>query len=231
MERYAEITQKRKREIVLLRGSGCRYGKCAFCDYHTDFSEDEEANFALNSAVLGQVSGRYGELEVINSGSVFELDARTLALIKTLCRQKRISVLHFESHYMYRNRIPELRKYFGGVELKIKLGLETFDTDMRERVMNKGMADFDESEAKRFFDEANLLFGISGQTARSMKEDIEKGLAVFGRLCVNVMCENSCAVKPDKAVIAEFMGEVYPEIICSDRIDVLIENTDFGVGD
>ena len=47
--RYSVINDKNPREIVLLRGSGCKWKRCAFCDYHTDFSEDENANFELNS--------------------------------------------------------------------------------------------------------------------------------------------------------------------------------------
>lgn len=127
MERYSEILEKRKREIVLLRGSGCVYQKCAFCDYHTDRCADAQANYVLNSQVLANVTGRFGDLEVINSGSVFELDARTLSLIRQICREKGIATIHFESHYLYRDRIPALRQEFSGFQLKMKLGLEAFD--------------------------------------------------------------------------------------------------------
>ena len=109
MERYAQITEKRRREIVLLRGRGCAYRKCTFCDYHLDSSPDEAANFALNREVLSRVTGQFGELEVINSGSVFELDDGTLSLIRRIAEEKDICVLHFESHYLYRDRIPALR--------------------------------------------------------------------------------------------------------------------------
>ena len=62
MERYSIIREKRPREIVLLRGSGCVYRRCTFCDYHLDCCPDPEANFALNREVLGRVTGEYGEL-------------------------------------------------------------------------------------------------------------------------------------------------------------------------
>ena len=58
MERYNKILEKNEREIVLLRGSGCVYRKYAFCDYHTDKCSDQEANYALNSQVLGREIGR-----------------------------------------------------------------------------------------------------------------------------------------------------------------------------
>lgn len=111
MDRYNKILIKRKREIVLLRGKGCVYRKCPFCDYHLDSCSDEAANYALNRNVLKQVTGEFGDLEVINSGSVFELDSRTLEYIRVTCLEKKISTIHFESHYLYREKIPALRRW------------------------------------------------------------------------------------------------------------------------
>lgn len=231
MERYAKILTGRKREIVLLRGTGCAYRKCAFCDYHLDRCSDKEKNFALNGAVLENVTGEYGELEVIDSGSVFELDGQTLALIRDICERKNIRVIHFEAHYMYRDRIEALRKYFSGAELKMKLGLETFDYDLRERVLLKGIGERDPEKICRGFDEANFLFGIKGQTEKSMLFDVETGLKYFERICVNIMCENSTKIKPDKSATDAFLKSVYPKIESDGRVDVLLKNTDFGVGD
>lgn len=230
MQRYGCIDQKRKREIVLLRGKGCAYRKCTFCDYYTDACGDTQANFLLNRAVLDRVTGKYGDLEVINSGSVFELDEQTLAYIGTLCRAKGIRTLHFEAHWLYRDRIAALRTRFADVAVKMKLGLETFDSDFRENVLHKGIATADLQEICRGFDEANLLFGIAGQSISSMRADISLGLRHFERLCVNVMCKNATSVVPDEEVVSAFMREIYPEIKENDRIDVLVENTDFGVG-
>ncbi|MCH5164991.1 MAG: radical SAM protein [Clostridiales bacterium] len=230
MVRYSEITDKRPREIVLLRGMGCAYKLCTFCDYHLDMSKNEQENFALNSEVLSHVTGKYGELEVINSGSVFELDKKTVELIKTTCEVRGIKVIHFESHYMYENKIAALRKEFEAFTLKMKLGLETFDFDFRENVLKKGIPERNPDLISRNFDEANFLFGISGQTAQSMKRDIELGLTYFERICINVMCDNSTEVKPDRGVTDVFMRELYPIYKDDARVDILIENTDFGVG-
>ena len=115
MQRYGIINEKNPREIVLLRGSGCVYKKCSFCDYHLDKCSDEAENFALNSSVLSKVTGQYGDLEVINSGSVFELDEKTLDLISEICHQKNIHTIHFEAHYLFRKRIPEIRERFGDI--------------------------------------------------------------------------------------------------------------------
>lgn len=231
MERYNKILEKRKREIVLLRGSGCVYGKCPFCDYHLDKCADEEANYMLNRQVLSRVTGEFGDLEVINSGSVFELDSRTLDLIRNVCREKKISTLHFESHYLYKERIPALRQEFSDFAVKMKLGLETFDWEFRETVLKKGIPERDPEQISRSFDEANFLFGLTGQTVASMERDIILGLTYFERICLNIMCENTTSVKPDPEVISIFLRDLYPKYRENHRIDILIENTDFGVGD
>lgn len=231
MERYSIIKEKSPREIVLLRGSGCVYKRCAFCDYHTDKCSDNEENYRLNKSVLENVTGIYGDLEVINSGSVFELDEKTLELIKAICREKGIKTIHFESHYLYRNKIKKLREDFSDFDLKLKLGLETFDCDFRERVLLKGIDEKSPQSIAESFDEANFLFGIKGQTACSMEKDIELGLKYFQRICVNIMCENTTKINPDPEVIRAFKDEIYPKYKDNNRIDILINNTDFGVGD
>lgn len=231
MERYSVIREKRKREIVLLRGSGCVYKKCSFCDYYDDFCKDERENFLLNKSVLNRVTGEFGDLEVINSGSVFELDKNTLDYIKEICRRKNIETLHFESHYLYRDIIPKLRQDFSDFTLKMKLGLETFDFDFRERVLKKGIDEADPKIISRNFEEANFLFGIKGQTKETMERDISLGLEFFRRICINIMCENTTSIVPDKKVISDFMTLLYPKYKDNERIDILINNTDFGVGD
>ena len=230
MDRYSVVDTKRKREIVLLRGSGCVYKRCTFCDYHLDRCDDVDANFALNADVLAHVTGCYGDLEVINSGSVFELDTRTLTLIKQICAERGITTLHFESHWLYHKRIEALRAEFAPIELKMKLGLESFDPALREDVLKKGIAETDPAAIARDFDEANMLVGITGQTRESLQRDFELGLEHFDRLCVNVMCPNTTPVKPDQAVIELFMRDFYPALEANPRVDVLVNNTDFGVG-
>lgn len=231
MERYAKIAEKRKREIVLLRSKGCVYKKCAFCDYYLDNCESDMENFALNGEVLSRVTGEYGELEVINSGSVFELDKNTLNLIKKICREKNISVIHFEAHRLYAEKIPALRSDFDGFTLKMKLGLETFDKDFREGVLKKGIPESEPRVICENFDEANFLFGIKGQTAESMERDIRLGLEYFERICVNIMCKNTSGIPPDDGVIKQFVNRIYPIYKDNERIDILLNNTDFGVGD
>ena len=71
MERYSRITDKNQREIVLLRAFPCAWGKCTFCDYIEDNGRDREEMVQENRQVLSRVTGAFGVLEVINSGSCF----------------------------------------------------------------------------------------------------------------------------------------------------------------
>jgi len=231
MERYSVIRDKNPREIILLRGEGCFYKRCAFCDYHIDKCPDKHANYELNRSVIDRLTGLYGELEVINSGSVFELDDDTLDYLKSVCKDRGISIIHFESHYLLRDKIPALLDRFSGFTIKMKIGIETFDYDLRENVLLKGIPSHDPEDITRGFQEANFLFGITGQTVSSMMYDIRTGLDLCERICINIMCENSTSIKPDKEAIDAFVNEIYPSIKDDPRIDILLNNTDFGVGE
>ena len=230
MLRYGIIREKDPREIVLLRGKGCFYKKCTFCDYHLDACSDDDANAELNKSVLEQVTGEYGNLEVINSGSFHELGEKTLSLIRETVREKGIKVLHFEAHYLVRNKIAALREFFPEVEVRLRVGLESFNEDLREGYLKKGMPGVTPEEVARYFQEANFMVGLKGQTLEMMKKDVELGLRYFRRITLNVMCDNTTPVKPDKGVIDVFMREIYPLYKDDARVDILIHNTDFTVG-
>ena len=230
--RYSVITDKNPREIVLLRGSGCRYKKCRFCDYHLDFSRNEKENFELNKGILSKVTGIYQSLEVINSGSFPELDIETMKEIENVCVRKGITQLRFEVHWMYHKHVKKWKEHFKekGITLKIKMGVETFDEAFRKDVFDKGMEHVLPKEIASVADEVCLLFGVTGQTLESMTEDIETGLKLFERICINIMVENSTEIHPDNNVIEMFMKNLYPKYIDNPRVDILLHNTDFGVG-
>ena len=133
-ERYSKITDKNQREICLLKAFPCAWGKCAFCDYIEDNSRDEAGMIALNNQVLNLVTGEYGVLEVINSGSCFELPKETLNQIEQVICEKNINKLFFEAHWIYKNRLAEMRKRMP-VPIVFKIGVETFDHDFRESVL------------------------------------------------------------------------------------------------
>ena len=232
MLRYSVIHGKNPREILLLRGTGCRWRRCSFCDYHLDSSARVEENLAVNRAAMAQVTGLYRRLEVINSGSFPELDDRSMNELLVLCRDKQIHTLHFECHWLYRDAIAAAREAFAsvGTQLKIKIGVETFDYDFRENVLRKGIAERDPAEIARQIDECCLLFGLSGQTEEGMRRDIETGLRFFQRVCVNIFIENQSRMRPDDEVIRVFVSRIMPDYADNDRVDILLNNTDFGVG-
>lgn len=232
VERYSTIDSKNPREILLLRGSGCVWRRCRFCDYHLDSCKDDAANYALNSVEINKVTGKYGVLEIVNSGSFIDLDDQTMNLVIETCRQKNIKQIHFESHWMHRNDIAELRDKFKqvGVNVKMKIGVETFDYLFRESYLMKGIDTEDVSEIAKYFNEVCLLFGIPGQTYESMINDIETGLANFDRVCINIMQNNSMPIKMDARVIKIFRDKIYDKYIDNDRVDILMNNTDFGIG-
>lgn len=230
--RYSEIKWKNPREIVLLRGSGCKWKRCRFCDYHQDFSLDEDANFELNREILKLVTGRYESLEVINSGSFCDLDEQTTQYIRQICIEKKIKTLRFECHWIHRRLIPQWKAFFAekGIQVKIKMGVETFDEAFREDILCKGMRHASPEQIAEYADEVCLLFGIEGQTIESMRKDIETGLTFFERICVNVMNENTTPIHPDQDVIRLFMENLYLQYRNHQAVDILIENTEFGVG-
>lgn len=232
MERYSIIREKNPREIVLLRGRGCRWRRCRFCDYHLDFSKDDDANLTLNRSVLSNVTGIYGTLEAINSGSFCDLDDGSIEAVLDTCRSRGISQLHIECHWRDRDTLPDIRSKFtkAGILLIVKTGVETFDEIFRDDVLLKGMEHVSPEDIAAFADEVCLLFELTGQTEQSMRNDIETGLRFFERVCVNLMTENSTDIQPDREVLDIFMKNIYPAYRDDPRVDILIENTDFGVG-
>lgn len=232
MQRYSIIKDKNPREIVLLRGTGCRYRRCAFCDYHEDASTDETANTELNLSVLQQVTGQYGVLEVINSGSFIELGEETINQILKTCIIKNITQVHFECHWIYRLHIAKFKQLYkkNGINIILKTGVETFDNEYRENVMLKGIKETDPAKIAEIFDECCLLFGLPGQNKDTMIKDLETGLKHFKRVCVNIMTPNTAQLQPDDQVRKIFMDEVFPMYCNNERVDILLNNTDFGIG-
>ena len=227
MDRYSVIHTKMPREFVLLQGTGCRWGKCAFCDYHSDTSDTP---FETNRAVLQQVTGVYGVLDVINSGSAPELDEATIELIKQVVREKNIHTLWFEAHYMYRHRLAHFAAQFAPVTVKFRCGIESFSPAQRT-LWNKGVpATATAADVAKYFKGVCLLCCTADDSRERILADIETAKQYFEYFSVNLFCNNSTAVKRNDALATWFMNEVYPQIKDDTRIEVLAENTDLGVG-
>lgn len=227
MERYALITTKMPREFVLLQGTGCRWGKCTFCDYHQDVSDNP---FEVNEPVLRQVTGQYGVLDVINSGSAMELDDDTLALIKEVVKEKHIHTLWFEAHYMYRKKLAAFASQFAPTQVKFRCGVETFDPTLRDRWQKGIPASVTPEEVAKHFQGVCLLCCTQDESKEHILNDIRIAREHFEYFSVNVFCNNSTPLKQDPELASWFAREVYPQIKDVDGIEVLMENTDLGVG-
>ena len=211
MERYSLIHTKLPREFVLLQGTGCRWRRCSFCDYHTDVSVDP---FVINREVLARVQGTYGVLDVINSGSGTELDEQTLTLLEEVVRKRGIHTLWFEM-----------------VTVKFRCGVETFNGELRQ-LWNKGIApDVTPQDIARYFQGVCLLCCTEGESKERILTDIATARQYFEYFSVNLFCNNTTALKRDEALATWFEQEVYPHLKEKEGIEVLLNNVDLGVGE
>ena len=229
MERYNVIRNKNPREILLLKSFPCAWGKCTFCDYINDNSKEEEEMVPFNSQILSRVTGELGVLEVINSGSCFELPKATLEEIRNVIREKQIQRLFFESHWMYRHKLKEMRDFMG-IPITYKIGVETFDNEFRERYLNKH-ADFKTpEEVAEYFDSPCIMVGMKGQTREMIDYDVRMVKEHFQLGTINVFTNNTTHIKKDPELVEWFI-HTYAWLNEDPAIEVLYENTDFGVGD
>lgn len=229
MDRYSEINDKNKREIVLLKGFPCKWGKCSFCDYTLDNDNDEEDMNRLNFEVLENVTGKYKVLEVINSGSCFELPKDTLDRIKSIIIEKNIEKLFLESHWCYKNRLDEMRRFFN-IPIIFKTGVESFDYDFRNNFLKKNAKFKTVNELKTYFDSPCMMVGIKGQTKEMIDRDMDIVLNNFEHATINVFINNTSSIKRDEELVTWFK-EKYKFLDENEKIEVLYNNTDFGVGE
>jgi len=228
--RYSKILDKNIREIVLLKSFPCSYGKCKFCNYIEDNSNNEDEINRVNFEVLEEVTGEFGVLEVINSGSVFELPMDTLERIKYIVETKKIKILYFEAYYGYVNRLDEIRKKFPGVEIRFRIGIETFDDDYRINAYGKNFK-INDAVLKKLSNEffsACLLVCTIGQTKEMITKDIELGLENFKQITINVFIDNGTEVKQDKELVNWLMKK-YNHLKNDPRVELLYDNKDLGV--
>ena len=227
MERYSLIHSVLPREFVLLQGQGCKWKQCTFCDYYTDVSQEP---YLVNREVLDCVTGVYGVLDIINSGSAMELDEETIGEIQRVVKEKHIHTLWFETHYMYRHKLAKFAERFEGVEVKFRCGIESFDGAQR-KLWNKGVPlDVTPADVARYFQGVCLLCCTEGEDFERIAADVDIAERYFEYYSVNLFCDNSSGLKRDEALVGRFMDELYPRLLRSQKAEVLLGNTDLGVG-
>ena len=228
--RYSRILEKNAREIVLLKSFPCSYGKCSFCNYIEDNSLNEEKMNQLNFTVLENVTGELGAIEVINSGSVFELPFSTLEKIVEIVEEKNIKVIYFEIYYGYHKRLEEIILLFPNVEVRFRTGIETFDDHFRRNVYNKNFS----LNERELIDLGNKLYStcllicVEGQTKEMIVKDIELGLKYFKSITINIFINNGTIIKRDEELVEWFVKN-YSYLKNDPRVELLIDNKDLGV--
>ena len=227
MERYAVIHTILPREFVLLQGKGCKWKQCTFCDYHTDVSSDP---YLVNRKVLDGVTGVYGVLDIINSGSAMELDTQTIEEIRRVVKENNIHTIWFEAHYMYRYQLAKFAEQFEGVQVKFRCGIESFDGALREQWKKGVAAEVSAEDVAKCFQGVCLLCCTEGDSKERILRDIALAVQLFEYASVNVFCENTTLVKRDDLLVEWFVEEVCPELKRSNKIEILINNTDLGIG-
>ncbi|MEG1583129.1 MAG: radical SAM protein [Cetobacterium sp.] len=228
--RYNRIENGNKREIVLLKSYPCKYGKCKFCNYIEDNSTDEKEIESVNFETLNEVTGEFKSLEVINSGSVFELPKSTLEKIREVAYKKDITLIYFEIYYGYKNRLSEIREFFKGIDIRFRMGMETFDDVFRINNYGKNFK-ITEKECEELGKELYsvcLLICAKGQTREMIEKDLELGLKYFKSITINIFINNGTVVERDEELVKWFV-EKYAYLQNDSRVELLIDNKDLGV--
>lgn len=229
MQRYSIIEHKIPREILLLKSFPCLYGKCSFCNYILDNSLDLKEIEETNYAVIEQISGKFGMVEILNSGSVFELPPVIQRAIKKRVDEMGIHTLYFETYYGYRKRLQEIRDFYSQQEIRFRIGIETFDDEFRAQILNKPFSTTDISELSTKFYACCLLICIKGQTKEQILTDIARAREYFREITINIFINNGTKVERDEELVSWFVNEVYPELEKVPNIEILIDNKDLGV--
>ena len=131
---------------------------------------------------------------------------------------------------MYKNQLAKFAEQFDGVEVKFRCGVESFDGNLREQWKKGIAASVTAEEVAKHFQGVCLLCCTEGDSKELILRDIALAEKYFEYASVNVFCENTTAVKRDDELAKWFVEEVYPQLKTSDKIEVLVENTDLGVG-
>lgn len=67
-------------------------------------------------------------------------------------------------------------------------------------------------------------------TRERIWDDIDTARRYFEYFSVNLFCNNGTSLRRDEALAAWFVEEVYPTLRDAEGVEVLIGNTDLGVG-
>jgi len=227
--RYGKYAGHHPREVVLLKGLPCIWSRCTFCDYIDDNTTDEDSIRKVADEALAKVTGEFGRLQVINSGSIQELPLFLRERIRDLMKQKGVREFWTESYWAYRKDYAATRAFFE-VDTHLFLGVETFDDHLRNVVLNKSMHWSGPDEVAAATDSICLMIGFKGQTPDIIRRDIDILFSKFKYGIINLFSKNRLSDGLLDEAIKAWFCEEYAWLADRPNIDVLWENTDFGVG-
>ena len=114
--------------------------------------------------------------------------------------------------------------------MKFRCGVETFNSKLRTK-WNKGIAtDVTPQDIAQYFKGVCLLCCTEGETIERIWNDIEIARQHFEYFSINIFNNNSTPIRQSQELTKQFMDEIYPIIKDDPHIEVLINNTDLGVG-
>ena len=85
-------------------------------------------------------------------------------------------------------------------------------------------------DVARYFDGVCLLCCTEGDSRERILNDIATARRLFEYASVNVFCNNTTPTRRDDELVQWFKTEIYPFLITDPKIEVLLANTDLGVG-
>ena len=130
---------------------------------------------------------------------------------------------------MYRHSLAGFAEQFD-CRVHYRIGVETFNPDLRLK-WKKGIGrDVTAEEIRRYFDGICLLAGVKGQTLEDIKSSVETAERLFDYYSVNLFCPNSSQEERDDELADAFIREIVPSLRKSRKAEILIDNTDLGVG-
>lgn len=227
LKRYSKIRGHFPREAILIQGQGCVWKKCIFCDYYLDISENP---YSVNLPVIESITGEFGSLDVSNSGSAMEIDKETLHVLMDQVAKKNIKNIWFEARWNYRHAISEFKKLFPQSVVKFRMGVESFNPVLRAKWRKGVPSDVTPAHIAKFYDGVSLLIGLNGQTIEDVYNDIQIADSLFEYFSINVFTENTTDQKPNFDLIREFTKKILPYVRDNPKADVLLKNTDWGIG-
>lgn len=177
-------------EYIHLKGYPCINSKCTFCIFPKDNSLDTTSSLEYNKELIDRVHGNSKILEVYNFGSIFEVPFPSLLYLSQKVQSKGIERLITDSHWFYRESFDQFRNFIPCDDVMIKIGLETFDNEVREKLMKKGMGYVTIDDILKYTNAINLLVGFKGQTREQILDDIDIVSKKFRFADVNIIDPN-----------------------------------------